>query len=691
MGCSKRHRLLSVPREPLLPHAACSFFLRLIVVARALPRRLARGVLAALLFGALSFASAADPVPPEEAYPAEAYRLDAQTIAVEFTIRRDYYLYRDKIRVEPLTPGLQLGTPTIPPGKRKKDDFFGETEVFYDTLKVTVPVESAPATEAPWRIRVISQGCWNGGVCYPPLEQTLTVADAPPQRSWLGKLVGSVTAPDADAPRSSDSNPPSSTAAPSGTAPSMARASVPTGSATAATAPAPSSTSEPPLARAAAPLTDEARSLAAFIAQQNRAAVLAAFFGFGLLLAFTPCVFPMIPILSGIIVGQGEAISRVRALGLTLTYVLAMAITYALAGVAAGLSGTMLQAALQHPAILVTFALLFVALALSLFGFYELQLPPSWQTRLNQLAGSQQGGQLIGVAVMGVLSALIVGPCVAPPLVGALLYISQTGDAVFGGVALFALGLGMGAPLIAVGVGARALLPKSGPWMNGVKAAMGVVMLALAWWLVRPVVADLWWLVGWAVLAVGTAVALGALEPLPIGARWPKRMGKALGLLLLAYGVAAFWGALAGNRDPLQPLAGFAGGNGGIPTANREALTFQPIRSVKELEARVANSTRPVLVDVRADWCISCIELERYTFTDPQVVALLRNVTLLKMDVTENSERDKAFLRHFQIFGPPALLFFAPGNPEELRQYRVTGFVDGPTFATHLRRWLGQT
>lgn len=681
-----------------MPRAAFAFVVRWIGAVRAVPRAFAHLALTALLIGALSFASAADPVPPEEAYPAEAYRLDAQTIAVEFTIRPDYYLYRDKIRVEPLTAGLQLGTPTIPPGKRKKDDFFGETEVFTETVQVTVPVEAAPANAEPWRIRVISQGCWNGGVCYPPLEQTLTVADAPPQRSWLDKLIGSVTSsdarntlPDASPPRNRDAAPTEGGAA--ATDPAGAVGAAPLSN----TAP-PAAAGGKPLDQraggaqgAAAPSSDEAGSLAAFLAQQNPATVLAAFFGFGLLLAFTPCVFPMIPILSGIIVGQGKTISRLRALGLTLTYVLAMAVTYALAGVAAGLSGTMIQAALQHPAVLVTFALLFVALALSLFGFYELQLPTSWQTRLNQLAGSQQGGQLIGVAVMGALSALIVGPCVAPPLVGALLYISQTGDAVFGGAALFALGLGMGAPLIAVGVGARTLLPKSGPWMNGVKAAMGVVMLALAWWLVRPVVADLWWLVGWAVLAVGTAVALGALEPLPIGARWPKRMGKALGLLLLAYGVAAFWGALAGNRDPLQPLAGFAGGNGGIPTANREALTFQPVRSLDELNIAVANSTRPVLVDVRADWCVSCLELERYTFTDPQVVALLGNVTLLKMDVTENSERDKAFLRHFQIFGPPALLFFAPGNTEELRLYRITGFVDGPTFATHLRRWLGQT
>nr|WP_249419274.1 protein-disulfide reductase DsbD [Hydrogenophilus thiooxidans] len=671
---------------------------RWIGAARAVLRAFAHLALTAVLLGALSFASAADPVPPEEAYPAEAYRLDAQTIAVEFTIRPDYYLYRDKIRVAPLTAGLQLGTPTIPPGKRKKDDFFGETEVFTETVQITVPVEAAPGDAEPWRIRVISQGCWNGGVCYPPLEQTLTVADAPPQRSWLGKLIGSVTSPDArntlpDAspPRDSDAAPTEGSAA--ATDQAGAANAAPLSNAAASVA-----AEEKPLGQRAGsaqaggnnPSLDEAGSLAAFLAQQNPATVLAAFFGFGLLLSFTPCVFPMIPILSGIIVGQGKTISRLRALGLTLTYVVAMAVTYALAGVAAGLTGTMVQAALQHPAVLVTFALLFVALALSLFGFYELQMPTRWQTRLNQLAGSQQGGQLIGVAVMGVLSALIVGPCVAPPLVGALLYISQTGDAVFGGAALFALGLGMGAPLIAVGVGARALLPKSGPWMNGVKAAMGVVMLALAWWLVRPVVADLWWLVGWAVLAVGTAVALGALEPLPIGARWPKRMGKALGLLLLAYGVAAFWGALAGNRDPLQPLAGFAGGNGGTATANRGALTFQPIGSVTELEAAVAKSTRPVLVDVRADWCVSCLELERYTFTDPQVVALLSNVTLLRMDVTENNARDQAFLRHFQIFGPPALLFFAPGNPVELRQYRITGFVDGPTFAAHLRKWLSE-
>lgn len=646
--------------------------------------RHAARVMGILLFALLAFLSpalfAADPVPPEEAYPAHAYRVDNETIAVEFAIRRDYYLYRDKVRVEPLTEGLQLGAPQLPPGKKKRDDFFGETEVYYDTLRFTLPVVTANGAE-PWRLRIISQGCWNGGVCYPPLEQEVTVADAPPARSLLGALFNKGAAgAGAPAPgtqpegaiakgRSPAAPPPSDQSTP----PSVAQDKK--------TAPINGSGDVSP------PATDEAGSLARFIAQQQGGVVLAAFFGFGLLLAFTPCVFPMIPILSGIIVGQGAQLSRARALVLTATYVLAMSLTYALAGVAAGLSGALVQTALQQPAVLVAFAVLFVLLALSLFGFYELQLPASWQNRLNALAGSQQGGQLVGVAVMGILSALIVSPCVAPPLVGALLYISQSGDALFGGAALFALGLGMGAPLLAVGVGARELLPRSGPWLNGVKAAMGVVMLGVAWWIVRPVLPETLWLAGWGVLAIGCAVALGALEPLPVAARWPKQFGKTVGLLLLAYGVAAFWGALAGNRDPLQPLAGFAAQQG-KPEAS--APTFRPIASLEELQAVVAASGRPTLVDVRADWCVSCLELERTTFTDPQVVALLKEgVTLLKMDVTANNASDQAFMRHFQIYGPPALLLF-DANGKERTELRVTGYMDGSTFAAHLRRWLGQ-
>lgn len=621
-------------------------------------------------------AAATDPLPPEEAYPVVAYRLNEQTIVVEWSPRPRYYLYRDKIRVLSPNTELKLGTPQLPPGKRKRDDYFGETDIYEERVQITIPVV-APAPEPPWTITVISQGCWSGGVCYPPLEQTLTVADSPPAASsLLDRLrIGAGSATLSVGLANKEETPVPSPPAVSERDPLAAPGGEPT---------APSQNSLPaPSAATTATDTggDEAGQLSRFIAQQNGATVLAAFFGFGLLLAFTPCVFPMIPILSGIIVGQGATLSRARALGLTLIYVLAMALTYALAGVIAGFSGAMVQAALQRPEVLVAFALLFVLLALSLFGFYELQLPASWQSRLNALAGSQQSGQAVGVAVMGILSALIVGPCVAPPLVGALLYISQSGDALFGGAALFMLGLGMGAPLIAVGVGARALLPRSGPWLNRVKEGMGVVLLALAWWIVRPVVAPPLWLAGWGALAVGVAVALGALEPLPQPVRWPRRLAKIVGLLFLLYGAAAVWGSLAGQSDPLQPL-------GERATADRvaggEALQWERVESRKEVEALVAASRQPVVVDVRADWCVSCLELEQRTFPHPEVVPLLGQVRRVKVDVTANRPEDRALLSHFGLYGPPAVLFFSPGGSER-RELRVTGFVDGPRFAALLR------
>ncbi len=634
--------------------------------------------------GAVSVAHA-DPVPPEEAYPARAYRLDEQQLVVEFSIRPRYYLYRHSLRVEPLSPGLRLGEIALPAGEKKRDDYFGEVEVFHNALRLTVPVLSW-GEEIP-RLLVRSQGCWEGGVCYPPLEQELTVAAAPPASGgWLTRLFAP-GAPSVPQPSAASSAPPTAASE------TNDREAATTGAARdSRQVQAAESTGGDEPATGTAFGSDETGNIAAQLASLPPAVMLASFFGFGLLLAFTPCVFPMVPIVSGIIVGQRERPSRALALTLTLVYVLAMALTYALAGVAAGLSGAMLQAALQHPAVLVTFALVFVALALSLFGFYELQLPSSWQTRLNALAGSQRGGQFAGVAVMGVLSALIVGPCVAPPLAGALLYIAQTGDAVLGGAALFALGLGMGAPLIAVGIGAREVLPKSGPWMTAVKNVMGALMLALAWWIVRPVVFDGVWLLGWAVLALATGVMMGALEPLPVVAKWPRRLAKALGLLLVVYGVAAFVGVLAGGRDPLQPLKGW--GSGGIlPAAAQPAqaspakASFDPVKTLPQLQVRLAMAEKPVLVKFTADWCVSCAELERFTFPDAGVQQRLVQMERLLVDVTANSAEDRALLQHFQLFGPPALLLF-DRNGQERRDLRVVGFIEPELLVDRLDRVL---
>ena len=586
---------------------------------------------------------AADPVPPEEAFVPHAYRAENGTIVVEFTIREGYYLYRDKLRFTVLSPRETRLLPELPPGESKQDEFFGDVQIFRNRLGLPLRYEG----EAPQRLRITHQGCWDGGICYPPVISDLEVAATPPAPSLLQRLRG-VT--------------PAST-------PTQASASI-------------AAESTPP----SSPLPgDESGRLAQALAGSHWAPMLATFFGLGLLLAFTPCTFPMIPIISGIIVGSKEHVSRGRAFGLSLAYVMAMAATYAIAGALAGLSGTLLSATLQTPWVLGGLALVFVLLSLSMFGFYELQLPASWQTRLDATAGRLPGGRYLGVALMGAISALVVGPCVAAPLAGALLYIARTGDAWLGGWALFTLGLGMGAPLLAVGLGARELLPRSGPWLKGVKRIFGVLMLALAWWIVRPVAPDWLWLLGWALLALGTSVFLHALDPLPPQAPAMRRLGKALGLALATYGIVALVGLLGGARDPLQPLALRLSA---ASSASAPAQPVPTVRTLAELESAVRASDRPVLVDVRADWCISCLELER-ALEDPRLRPHLADVTRLGADVTAADESARALLRRFELFGPPALLFFAPGG-EEHSELRVAGYLGPDELLPRFERWLGR-
>jgi thiol:disulfide interchange protein DsbD len=424
-------------------------------------------------------------------------------VEVRFQVADGYYLYRHRFQFA--AEGISFGEPALPPGKPKKDDAFGEVEIYRKELVFTLPVS---AGQPPFDLQLTSQGCADIGICYPPQTTTVSVALASSGSGTGGFLARALGSGDS----------PASSAAP-------------------------------------AAEHDESGRIARLLDGSGTAVILASFFGFGLLLTFTPCVFPMIPILSGIIVGHGHTISKGRAFGLSSLYVLGMALTYAAAGVAAGLSGTLLSAALQNPWVLGGFALVFVVLALSMFGFYELQLPTALQSRLSDNANHQKGGSPGGVIAMGALSALIVGPCVAAPLAGALLYIAQTGDAVLGGAALFTMALGMGAPLIVVGVLARSALPKPGPWMEGVKRAFGVMLLGVAIWLLTPVLPSIVPMLAWAGLLVFSAIYLHALDPLPAHASGWQRFWKGFGVIALLAGAALFIGALAGSRDPLQPLA----------------------------------------------------------------------------------------------------------------------------------------
>lgn len=592
----------------------------------------------ALLLFTLAGAAQADPIEPEKAFQMSARSIAPDMVEVSFKIRKAYYLYASKLRFYADPETVQLGEPQRPPGKMHKDEFFGDVETYRDTLTILVPIDNAAGLTG-FELSVVSQGCWDGGICYPPLTQTATID--------LSASTGAGGASTSLLQRALQGSP---TAQPG---------------------------DSPPL-----PAGDESGRIAGLLKDATVPVILASFFGFGLLLAFTPCTFPMIPILSGIIVGHGHHISRSRALGLSLAYVLGMAFTYALAGVAAGMSGTLLSAALQNAWVLGGFALIFVLLSLSMFGFYELQLPSALQSRLTSTASHQKGGQVFGVAIMGVLSALIVGPCVAAPLAGALLYIAQTGDAVLGGLALFMLGFGMGAPLILLGLGLRTLLPKAGPWMEGVKKGFGVMLLGVALWLVMPVLPPLLTMLLWAALLLFSGIFLHALDPLPHTAHGWQRFWKGVGVALLLSGGAILIGALAGSRDPLQPLVVLqAQGSNPAVTGPR----FERVDSLAELDQRLATADRPVMLDFYADWCVSCKEMERYTFSAPQVGAHMSQMLLLKADVTANNDEHKALLKRFSLFGPPGIIFFAPGG-KEIDDLRVVGFMEAAPFAAILAR-----
>ena len=405
------------------------------------------------------------------------------------------------------------------------------------------------------------------------------------------------------------------------------------------------------------------------------ALILAGFFVFGLLLSFTPCVLPMIPILSGIIAGEGNGLDKLRGLSLSLSYVLGMALAYAIAGVAAAFSGTLLAAALQNAWVLGAFALVFVVLALSMFGLYDLQLPGFLHQRLNAAHRQLRGGRLASVAAMGVFSAVIVSPCVAAPLAGALLYISQTRDVLLGGGALFAMALGMGVPLVAVGVTEGALLPRAGAWMNGVRRFFGVLLLAVAIWIVTPVLPAAAVMLAWGALFIGSAMFLRAIDPLPANASPWWRLWKAAGLAALVVGVALLVGALSGSRDPLRPLAALTEKNPAVSAP----MPWQRVASLNELQEKLKAPGRPVMLDFYADWCVSCKEMEAFTFSDPKVRAQLDRMLLLQADVTAHNEQDRALLKRFSLFGPPGIIFF-DAEGREIKGLRVVGYQNAERF-----------
>jgi thiol:disulfide interchange protein DsbD len=498
-------------------------------------------------------AQAEEPLPPEQAYRYSARAIDANTVEARWDIASGYYMYREKFRFSAEPATVKLGSPNFPAGKIKDDENFGKVEIYRGSVVIRIPVESGGVTS--FTLKAISQGCWDQGICYPPISQQEVI----------------------DLSKTS----PAATAAPS------------------------------------ADTGDESSRVTGILKHGNFWLIITSFLGFGLLLALSPCVYPMVPILSGIIINHGHALTHRRAFWLSLAYVLGMAVTYAVAGVAAGFSGALLSNALQNAWVLGSFALVCVMLSLSMFGLYELQLPSALQGKFAAVA-NRQGGSFIAITLMGAISALIVGPCVTPALAGALIYIAKTGDATLGGAALFALGLGMGVPLLLVG----SLLPKVGPWMEAVKKFFGVLMLATALWLITPVIPVWAQMLGRAALLIVPAIFLRALDPLPPHSGNWQRFWKGVGVLMLLAGTIMLAGVFGGAKDPLQPLDFLRG-----TTAREKAtqtLTFERVHSIAELDQRISAATarnQSVMLDFYADWCTTCKEMEKFTFTDAQVQA----------------------------------------------------------------------
>lgn len=564
---------------------------------------------------------------PEAAFKLDLSAIDAQNIKANFTVAPGYYLYRERIKLVVQSPArVKVSELTLPAGEIKEDANFGKQEVYHHDFNANIKLNTANNNQVV--IDASYQGCSEKGLCYAPIKKTFTVDLTAIKNNTNVNATPLIT-------NEND--------------------------------------------------TDATTQV---LKSGNLWLVIAGFFVAGLLLSLTPCVLPMIPILSSIIVGsQSKQVrpSKLHAFGLSVAYVLGMALSYTLAGIAAGLSGDLISQSLQNTWVLGATALIFILLAFSMFGFYELKLPQSFEDKMLNASNKLKGGQFLGVFVMGVLSALIVSPCVAAPLAGALIYIGQTHNVLLGGVGLFALAIGMGMPLLLIGASAGSLLPKTGNWMNAVRNFFGVLMLGMAIWLISPIIPASIQLALWAILLIVTAVYHNALDNLPAHASNYAKLWKGVAVIVLIFGVALLIGALSGSKSALQPLNNFSIASGN-QSKNTPPLAFMRIASIAELEKKLAGTNgQPVMLDFYADWCVACKELESLTFSDPKVQQQLQNTILLQVDVTANTDEDKALLKRFGLYGPPGIAFFN-GHGQEMTTLKTVGFQNADRFSATLSK-----
>ena len=589
--------------------------------------------------------------------PAVAFKFSATEqpgeVLVHYKIADGYYMYRERFSFATRNGTVTIGDPQLPAGHVKFDQTFGKNvETYRNELTIHVPVKQAAG---PFDLAVTSQGCADAGICYPPMERVYHVEGA-----------------------------------------ALHATSV---------APAPAATAQAATAQAAANKPEVAntsswyeRTTSADYAQSllqggSFFTIIGLFFVAGAVLSLLPCSYPMIPILSAIIIGEGARVTRGRGFALSLAYVIGMALVYTVLGISAALVGQSLGAWLQNPWVLGAFGVLLMVFAVTLIAGYDIALPQRWQDGASRASQERSGGKFAAVAAMGALSALVVGACMTAPLFAILAFIAHTGNALLGGAALFSMGIGLGVPLLIIGLGAGTLLPRAGAWMDGVKVFFGVVLLAAALWIVWPVLGTTAQMLLSALWLLVAAASLGLFSP-PAGASsvW-RRLGRGLGVALTVWAVVLLVGLAAGSSDPLKPLAVLAARGGpsevggpvsGTPdAAPADSLTFAPVRSSTQLDQAVKAATQPAMLDFYADWCVSCKEMEKFTFSDPRVHARLQQLNLLRADVTANNPDDQALLKRFKLFGPPGIIFFDPSGAEVLR---VVGYESADTFLHSLDR-----